>query len=698
MYDIMKGFLNMKEIIEKINRKRLKNANDKIDCSALYELVMRVTEREAYAHKFVFKKLENSDVDAYKMYDMDGSIVIEAANGVVAAVAFNRYLNEYCHSYVGPITKNINLPENPPEIGKIIEEKSVFIFRYFLNYCTFSYSLLFYTWEEYERLTDWMLLSGVNLYLNIVGHEMVVRDMLSELGYSKEEIAEYITGPAYMPWQWMGNMSGFGMKLTDDWYERQTKLSNKINEKMRLFGAEPILPGFFGMVPPDFGEKHPESNPIDQGMWCDSFLQPALLLPNDEMFLKAAEVFYKKTKEHFGEVHYFSGDPFHEGGNTAGFDLKVYGQVIIDTMKEHNADSIWFLQGWTETPKREMLNAIDKEDVVVISLSADKNYNICDNFNGYPWIYSVTCNFGGTRIIAGNLEGMLTEPYDAAGRDDITTVGIGMTMEGIEMDEMLFSAFSYNAVRSRKPDVDEFLDKYVLARCGRINDNLYKAYEILAKEIYILTNNDYSGRESVFCAAPKLDVKTASTSAVVYDVYYDEQRLKKAYELLKLETENNECMRFDLMDMKRQINANDAWHLADKFIAAFKNSDKEGFEKYSDEFLKLADEQNELMAQFSKTRLDDFVKHAKTYGKTREEKVQFAFEALNMLFLWADKESPAVLMDYAHREWNGMLEFYKKRWCAYIELMRIHISDPSALREIDWRGAEYMEVLWQVGK
>ena len=687
----------MKQTVEKIAVKKIGNSNNVIDAGALYDLIFRVMGKREYAEKFEFKQLSGGQ-DTYKMYDLGEKIVIEATNGVTAAVAFNRYLTEKCSSYFGPITKNINLPEIPPKIGTPLEEKSIFLFRYFLNYCTFSYSLLFYTWEEYERLTDWMLLSGVNLYLNTVGHEAVVRDMLLELRYSKDEIRKYITGPECMPWQWMGNMTGFGMTLSDEWYDRQTELSRWINKKMRTFGAEPIVPGFFGMVPFDFSEKHKKSQPIDQGIWCESFRQPALLLPNDELFEKAARIFYQKTKERFGDIHYFSGDPFHEGGNTAGFDLKEYGREIIRVMKENNPGSIWFLQGWADTPKREMLEAIDKEDVVVISLSADKNYNTCDNFKGYPWIYSATCNFGGTRIIAGNLKGMLTEPYEAAEREDISTGGIGMTMEGIELDEILFAAFSYNSVRSHKPSIDDFVKNYTIARFGKYTENMYNAYKILADEIYILTNNDYSGRESVFCAAPKLDVKSASASAEVFCVYYDENRLKTVLELIKSEPVDNECYRFDVMDIERQINANYGWHLAEKFITAFKNGDYTTFNKYSNEFLQLMDKQNELMKACSKTRLDDFIMHAKAYGRTETEKSQFAFEAVNMLFLWADKESPAILMDYAHREWNGMLEFYKKRWSAYIELMRINIDNPKALREIDWRGAEYFETLSRIGK
>ena len=684
----------MKDVLKKIADKKSANHNGNIDENALYDLIMRVTKRKDYADKFRFLKTNNTAFDSYVMYDEGEKIVVEASSGVAAAVAINFYLREYCNSYIGPINSNINLPQNPPFVGKRIENKTVFLFRYFLNYCTFSYSLLFATWEEYEQLTDWMLLSGVNLYLNIVGHEIVWRDTLLELGYTKEEVSDYICGPAYLPWQWMGNMSHFGGNLPERWYDEQKALSNKINDKMRLFGAEPMLPGYFGIVPRNFADKFPNSIPVNQGSWFDTFDQPSLLLPQDEMFDKIAGIFYKKIKEHFGNINYFSGDPFHEGGNSKGFDFALYCSTVIGKMKCATETGIWFLQGWLETPKREMLSMIDKEDVVVISLSADKNYNECDNFNGYPWIYSATTNFGGTRIMDGNLRGFLCEPFDAVAKEDITTVGIGMTMEGIEDNEILYEGITYNAIREQKPDVDEFLESYAKSRYGICNESIFEALKILSDEIFVLNEeNNYSGRESGLCAIPGLDVKTVTYPSHAYKVCYDEERLKKCRDLLLENFEklkDNECYRFDLMDILRQINANESWHLMDEFVSAFKGGDYEGFVKSSDKFLALYDEQEKIMDS-GKTKLQNFVKHAKAYAENESEKIMFAFNAINLIMLWADKDFPPILIDYAYREWSGVLGLYKKRWSIFIELMRVNFYTPEKLKSINWREISFAE-------
>ena len=307
-----------------IERKK-ENIPDRLNIEALHGLIDRVTKNTKYFEKIVFVKTK-SQFDAYRLYGNSGKIVIEANNTVAAATAFNRYLNDVCRCSFGPITKNITLPKEPPIPAGVYEEKSVFIYRYFMNYCTFSYTFLFSDWNDYERLIDWMALSGVNLALNIVGHEIVERDMLSELGYSEEEILKYLAGPAYLPWQWMGNLTGFAGPLPKWWFDRQKSLSNKINERMSELGIGIMMPGFFGLVPADFKAKFPNSEIYEQGMWCDAFERQPLLSEKSVMFDKVSEMFYRKTKEHFGDIRYFSGDPFHEGGNAEGVDIKSFSR------------------------------------------------------------------------------------------------------------------------------------------------------------------------------------------------------------------------------------------------------------------------------------------------------------------------------------------------------------------------------------
>ncbi|WP_295712616.1 alpha-N-acetylglucosaminidase TIM-barrel domain-containing protein [Mucilaginibacter sp.] len=43
--------------------------------------------------------------------------------------------------------------------------------RFFLNYCTFGYTMHWWKWEDWEHLIDWMALKGVTMPLSITDQE-----------------------------------------------------------------------------------------------------------------------------------------------------------------------------------------------------------------------------------------------------------------------------------------------------------------------------------------------------------------------------------------------------------------------------------------------------------------------------------------------------------------------------------------------
>ena len=678
--------------MENIIKRKTENLPDSLNEAALYDLILRVTKKKAYADKFCFVKCESKDLmDSYSIYDKGDKIVIEANNTLSAAVAFNYYLTEKCSCYFGPVTTNMNLPENPPAAGEKYTQSSRFLYRYFMNYCTFGYTYLFCGWKEYERLLDWAALSGVNLMLNIVGHEIVERDMLISLGYTKEEATAYIAGPAYTPWQWMGNLTSFAGNLPDWWFEKQKRLSIKINERMRELGIGIMMPGFFGLVPLDFKEKFPKSNPAGQGSWCDAFLRQPLLTDTDPMFEKTADAFYNKTKEHFGKIDYFSGDPFHEGGLTDGIDMTAFAEKMCRKMKEHSKGGVWFFQSWGDNPRQEILKGFKKEDVLIGYLRADKTYDSFKGYDGYPYLYMCVQSFGGTRKQDGNIKGFLSEPLKIADKEGEPLAGIGMAMEAVEMDEPTFDLLSMLSVRNDKMEPDEFIKRCMSSRYGYISENLKKVYNLLLDKIYVLTkDHTYSGRESALCARPALfahntsywaAVKGGYTSDTLYEII---KLLLKEYDRLK----NNEAYILDLSELLRQLNAELGHEYIDKFSSAWEKGDKETFEKYTEKFLRLFDRANALMGLNSRTRLDNWVKRAENYSEDEEHKALFRFNARNLILLWASKEGAIWLRDYAYREWHGMMPHYKKRWEAFFEELKEQFG--TKLNDtIDWAEMDY---------
>lgn len=57
-----------------------------------------------------------------------------------------------------------------------------------------------------------MAMNGIDLPLAFVGQEIVWTQVYSELGIELEELDDFFGGPAFLPWQRMGNVDDWGGK------------------------------------------------------------------------------------------------------------------------------------------------------------------------------------------------------------------------------------------------------------------------------------------------------------------------------------------------------------------------------------------------------------------------------------------------------------------------------------------------------
>lgn len=666
-----------------------------LEAAAVRALIERVTGSKITADRFVIRQMEPPalGVDAYELADEDDAIGVRATSGSAACAAVGWYLRERCHSFIGPLTRRLEPPERLPPVGETRRVASPFLYRYFFNYCTFGYTMLFWNWEDYERLSDWLLLAGVNLVLNPLGHEIVWRDLLAELGYTPRECDNFLCGPAYLPWQWMMNLTGFGGDLPAWWYDERKALGNRLTEKLRTFGVQVMRPGYAGMVPLDFSSHFPEAALLDQGLWCGGFRRPPLLLPGQPLYDRVADGFYRLTREHFGDTAYFSVDPFHEGGECSGVDLADYGSRTLEKMQQHRPGAVWFLQGWQDNPKREMLRTLDKAQVLIANLSADNNFDAGDNFDDTPWLYGTVNNFGGVRNISGNFHNSLRQPWRI--REDNTMAGIALMMEGIELDEIFFDLFAQTSFSDGCPEEEGYLRSYCRSRYGAENPDALAALRLLAEEVYLRGGID-APRESALCARPGLQVINVSTWGGKRFIYPPEKLLEAGRLLFDAweDCAPSEGYRLDLTDVIRQCLANSSWEAMEAMLEAWRREDEEAFAARAKHFLAHFDRQEALLNTNPRTRLEPWLEKARQYGRTQADKRLFVHNAKRLITVWGDKAAAGELRDYAHREWGGMLQtFYKPRWEAFITLLSLYIHRPAELPTIDWYEAEQVFVL-----
>ena len=309
-----------------------KNIPDAFDEKAVYALIERVAGK-TYADAVTLCYEPSDGFDICEVSDGGKGIVIKGNSALSCAAGFNAYLKERCGYVVGALSESGNIPKNPPAVGEPIKRTSAFLYRYFFNYCTFGYTLAFDGWKEWEKTLDYLILNGYNLILNPVGVECVWKKTLSDIGYSADDAKKFLCGPAFYPWQWMLNLSGWAGGAPESWYKFREELAGKINERIQSFGAAVAGVGYVGAVPADMKKYFPEAKVYDQGKWF-GFERPAILDPDEKLYDRIVDAYYINYKKIVGadRIRYFAGDPFHEGGRSDGIDLAKYGKLNLSTL------------------------------------------------------------------------------------------------------------------------------------------------------------------------------------------------------------------------------------------------------------------------------------------------------------------------------------------------------------------------------
>ena len=546
-----------------------------------------------------------------------------------------------------------------------------------------------------------MALHGSNLPLAAVGHECVWRNLLLRLGFSKQQINDFIAGPAFLAWWEMKNLEGWGGPNPYSWYKQQEDLQKKILKRMKEWGMHPVLPGYSGMIPSklDLGKRidggkeektlsntSSESAQSTLNKW-NGFDRPGILLPDDPKFTQIASLFYEETEKLYGTSDYYSIDPFHEAKSLpAGLDFGKAGRAIMDAMKKANPKAVWVVQGWTENPRPEMMKALNPGDLLILDLFSECRPmwgipSIWKRDKGYEehnWLFCLLENFGGNVGLHGRMDQLLHNFYLTKDNPLAAQLkGIGLTMEGIENNPIMFELMCELPWRAEKFTKEEWIKQYIRARYGTDDESIWQAWQILANGIYNCPagNNQQGPHESIFCGRPSLNNFQASSWSKMCN-YYDPTTTAEAARLMvsvahKYRGNNN--FEYDLVDITRQAIADRARIVYNYAVADFKSFDKKSYATHTRQFLELLIMQDKLLGTRKEFKVGNWIQQARNLGSTSEEKELYEWNARVQITTWGNRYCADIgkLRDYAHKEWNGLLrDFYYKRWEKYWQVLQ----------------------------
>jgi alpha-N-acetylglucosaminidase len=621
-----------------------------------------------------FERLADSPGDAFELRTEANGLVVRASGPNAAAEGVGWYLKYSCHRSMSHVGDNLSPVAALPSLDRPVRIEANARYRYALNYCTFNYTMSFYSWSDWERELDWMALSGVNLMLSANGEEAVWRGTLRRLGCSEAEIAAFIPGPGYTAWWLMGNLEGQGGPMSPGMIERRSDLQRRMIARMRSLGIEPLMPGFYGMVPAVLKARL-KAHIVAQGAWA-SFRRPDILDPTDPEFARVAGIYYEEMKKLYGaDLRYFSGDPFHEGGVMAGVDLGSAGQAIQAAMQSHFPGAVWVLQGWIDNPRRELIAATDKSHVLVQELFGEQTHNweTRRGYEGTPFIWCCIDNFGERPGLFGKLQRYADETYRArTGEFGRFMQGVGIMPEGIDNNPVAYDLVLELAWHGDHVDASKWLEGYVQYRYGRPDPDLSGAWALLLQTAYGDKNDGIP--ENVLCARPRTPVHSVTTWGSV-KIGYDPAVFARAVDLFARAADrfrDTETYRLDLVAFRAQVLSNEANDVSGELDAALGERNRAAFDSAADRFLRLGRATDELLGTEAFYRLGTYRGQALRYGDTPEERRNSLRNAMMLVTYWGGNDfSSDDDHDYAYKEWAGMMtSYYLRRWEMYFDYRR----------------------------
>lgn len=632
------------------------------------DLLTRLLPKHAGA--FTIETIPPADgKDVFELESKDGKVILRGNSTLSQAVALNWYLKYICHCHVSLNGDQLNLPEQLPTVATRVRQVGWAQSRYFLNYCTFSYSMSWWDWAQWEKFIDWMALNGINQPLAVTGQEAVWQAVGRRFGMTDAEIDSFLAGPPYLPFQWMGCLDSHGGPLPKEWIPRHVELGKRILARERELGMTPVLQGFTGHVPEAIIATNPGSK-AQQIHWIE--FNTRMLDPQDPLFQKIGTAFIEEQTKLFGTDHLYAADSFIEMTPPSG-DLTYLsntGRAIYEGMAKADPKAVWLLQGWTfmnqagfwkQDRIKAFLDAVPNERLLVLDLYCENTpvWNQTQGFYGKPWVWSFVYNFGNNTSIGGSgplqrfndLAAVRKHPLGQHVR------GVGLMMEGYSHNPLIFDLMFELAWRD-DVELQSWVRDYARFRYGKENADAQAAWETLRNTLYNRNSGGGGGRTVV----------TAFPSTHPGFTRYPAPALARTYRLLldsNRELGATETYRHDLVNVARQALGNHAGDLNQQAISAFAAKDPAAFRQASAGFMELVRDLDELLATSDQFLLGAWLEDAKRWGATAAERAKLEWNARRILTLWG---SGAQLRDYAWKEWSGMLTgFYGRRWEIFLQ-------------------------------
>ncbi|KAI5701901.1 hypothetical protein M8J75_014504 [Diaphorina citri] len=619
---------------------------------AVQNVIRRAIGEEA-SQRFnvtVGRELTSSEKDAFHIYKQGGQVVhILGTTATVALSGFHHYLKHYLNCHISWDYDQLNIPSKFPDVDVYVKYPERF--RLFENVCTASYSYVWWDWPRWEREIDRWALNGINLAYASTGIEAVWTRVYRDLGLSDADIDDHFAGPAFLAWNRMGNLRGWGGPLSKSWHARQVFLQRKILSRMRELAITPILPAFAGIVPVAFKRLFPNSKLTKLGSWCnfeEKYCCPLLLDPTDPLFKKVGIKFLQEVRAQFGTNHMYSADTFNEN-----VPQVLQGWMFVN--------EILF---WTQDRVKAFLTAVPQGKILVLDLFAEQMpaHDRLHSFYGQPYIWCMLHNFGGTIGMHGSLP-QINEGVHKARNNTGSLVGLGMVPEGIDQNYVVYDFMADVFWSPNSLNISSWVELYARRRYGPdTSSHLIQAWQILQTTLY-----SYDG--SLGALHGRYKICTRPSLQWTPETWYDSKLLFQAWGLILNDSHprNSSNFNHDIVDITRQCLQVMFFGQFELLLSGFQTKNVTRFQAAQNNLIQLLKDSEEILGSERKFLLGAWLKSAQTSASNTLESHVFESNARNQVTLWGPR---GEIVDYASKQWSGLVSSHHlPRWTLFISYL-----------------------------
>jgi alpha-N-acetylglucosaminidase len=684
--------------------------------------------------------------DEYRVSNgANGTISISGNSPIALAAGLRWYLSTYTHVdiwwFVG---SRLHLAtQHLPRVSSTFHGSSIVPWRYHFNTVTFSYTAAFWTWEDWELELDWLALRGVNLPLAWVGYEKILSDVLLDAGFTEAEISTFLSGPAYQSWNRFGNIQGsWGGDLPMSWINSQYQLQKQIVARMVELGMTPVLPAFTGFVPYQIGQHYPNASFVNGSQWNGfppQFTNVTFLEPFDPLFTTLQKSFISKQNAAYGNVtSIYTLDQYNENNPFSGDTtyLRNVTSNTIASLKAADPNAIWMLQGWlfyssatfwSSDRIAAYLGGVDDNDMVILDLFSESQpqWQRTNNYYGKPWIWCELHDYGGNMGLYGQVENVTVNPISALANTSSTMVGMGLTMEGQEGNEIMYDLLLDQAWSSKPIDTDAYFHDWVSARYSSVSlpSGLYRAWDRMRQTVYNNTEINIANAvtKSIFELTPNTTGLLNRTGHHPTTIQYDPAVLVGAWKdfyrasAAQPSLWDDPAYTFDLTDITRQVLANAFYPLYMSFVTAANSSVNSTYSptaasQTAQRMTCLLLDLDAVLAASGNAHfsLANWIGEARTWASstdslpvdstnasyTSQIASFYEYNARNQITLWGPK---GEISDYASKQWAGLISsYYVPRWEMFFNYTLNGTTSASGANEALGSALLAFEEAWQL--